>query len=218
MAGTEPTPQSKRRFPGPLKIASGEGGPAVTFDEEGKILSIESMGISDSIARLSKTDPRDVQGIAASQLELLAAYHQIVLAQSRRSFFWAVIGSGLGLLFFIAAVTFALVNGVTVASIFPLISGAVVEVVSGVVFYLYGQTAAQLSNFHNSLEVLQRYLLANSLCETLDGDERSKARAGLIRVISESPAASSPIPTRQARGLPRRRGNPAARRATAQKS
>ena len=92
----------------------------------------------------------------------------------------------MGLLFFIAAAAFALVTGLTLSSIVPLVSGAVVEAVSGVVFYLYGQTTAQLSSFHSRLEVLQRYLLANSLCETLEGDDRSKARTALIQVISQA--------------------------------
>jgi hypothetical protein len=186
----KPTIGERARSLPKVSISSGHGA-TVNFDEEGKIISIEGSGISDSIARLSKADPRDVQAIAASQLELLAAYHQIVLAQSRRSFFWALIGSGLGLVFFIAAVAFALITGMTLASVVPLISGAVVEVVSGVVFYLYGQTTAQLSSFHNRLEVLQRYLLANSLCETLEGDERGKARSALIQVISQSQPTSA---------------------------
>ena len=71
-----------------------------------------------------------------------------------------------------------------VIAIVPLIAGAVVEVVSGVVFYLYGQTSAQLSAFHSRLEVLQRYLLANSICEGLSEAERDKARAALIGEIS----------------------------------
>jgi hypothetical protein len=184
---------------GNVRISNGDGKATVTFDGEGNILSIEGTGISDSIARLSKADPRDVQGIAASQLELLAAYHQIVLAQSRRSFSWALIGSGLGLVFFLAAVAFALIRGITLASIVPLVSGAIVEVVAGVVFYLYGQTTSQLSSFHNRLEVLQRYLLANSLCETLEGDDRSKARTALIQVISQAPSEMQNPPTRHQR-------------------
>jgi hypothetical protein len=141
------------------------------------------LDIRDSIVKIGQTDPTNVQQIAASQLALLAGYHQIALAQSRRSFLWALIGSGIGLVFFFAAVAVALLQGLTLASIVPLISGAVVEVVSGVVFYLYGKTTSQLSSFHSRLELLQRYLLANSLCEGLDGEERSKARAALIREI-----------------------------------
>jgi hypothetical protein len=47
----------------------------------------------------------------------------------------------------------------------PLIAGAIVEVLSGVAFYLYGTTSSQLSAFHGRLEVPQPYLLANSICE-----------------------------------------------------
>jgi len=68
--------------------------------------------------------------------------------------------------------------------VIPLLSGAIVEIVAGIVFMLYGKTTSQLSSFHSRLEVLQRYLLANSLCESLDGDERNKARAALIQEIS----------------------------------
>jgi hypothetical protein len=53
--------------------------------------------IVHSIDRLGKADTNDVQQIAASQIELLNAYHQVALAQSSRSFFWALIGSGVGL-------------------------------------------------------------------------------------------------------------------------
>jgi hypothetical protein len=147
---------------------------------------IRSITIFDSINRIAKADPANVQQIAASQLELLAGYHQIALAQSRRSFFWALVGSGLGLSFFIAAAALAFTLGNAMTAVIPLLSGAIVEVVAGIVFVLYGKTTSQLSSFHSRLEILQRYLLANSLCESLDGEERNKARAALIQEISRS--------------------------------
>jgi len=143
--------------------------------------NIENSIIRDSIQRIGAADPANVQLIAASQLELLAGYHQIALAQSRRIFFWALVGSGVGLIFFVAAVAFAaLPTGIA------FLSGATVEIVAGIVFVLYGKTTAQLSSFQSRLELLQRYLLANSLCEALDGDDRNKARAALIKEISRT--------------------------------
>jgi hypothetical protein len=115
----------------------------------------------------------------------------MALAQSRRSFLWALVGSGIGLFFFIAAAAFALTNGNTLTTVISLLSGAVVEVVAGIVFVLYGKTTSQVSRFHTSLEVLQRYLLANSLCESLDGEERNKARIALIQEISRSHTAAT---------------------------
>jgi hypothetical protein len=111
--------------------------------------------------------------------------------QSRRSFCWALIGSGAGLSLFIVAVGFSLLSGLSLASVVPLVSGAVVEAISGLVFYLYGKTSSQLSAFHSRLEVLQRYLLANSICESLDdGEVRNTARAALIQEISRGQPAT----------------------------
>lgn len=142
-----------------------------------------------SIDRLAQADVKDVQEIAGAQVDLLTKYHEIVLAQSRRSFFWALIGSGVGLAFFLVAVASSL-HATAAQAIIPVIAGAVVEVVSGVVFYLYGKTTAQLSDFHHRLETVQRHLLANSICESLSEPNRDQARMLLISQIAAVPPQS----------------------------
>ncbi|XIA66807.1 hypothetical protein ACFIOY_13430 [Bradyrhizobium sp. TZ2] len=184
MLGHQPKPEFVAMESQPEKEAAHR----IEFPRVGIILSelwgniavnnIENSIIRDSIQRIGAADPANVQLIAASQLELLAGYHQIALAQSRRIFFWALVGSGVGLIFFVAAALSALPAGIA------FFSGATVEIVAGIVFVLYGKATAQLSSFHSRLEVLQRYLLANSICEALDGDDRNKARAALIQEIS----------------------------------
>jgi hypothetical protein len=109
---------------------------------------------------------------------MLAGDRQIALVQSRRIFFWALVASGVGLIFFVAG----LVHTFPTETAF--LSGAIVEIVAGIIFVLYGKATAQLNSFHSRLEDLQRYLLANSLCESLDGDERNKARATLIQEMA----------------------------------
>ena len=141
-----------------------------------------------SIERLRIADPRDVQEIAAEQIGLLDVYRREALRQSQLSFWVALCGSVAGLALFVAAVAVSLLHGLQLASVVPLVAGAVVEIVSGVVFYLYGQTSSQLSAFHSRLEVLQHYMLANSICESLSETERDKARAALIGEISRAPA------------------------------
>ena len=148
-------------------------------------------GFAGALNRLGTADTKDVQQIAASQLELLTAYYQAALAQSNRSFFWALIGSGAGLALFAVAVVFSLLNGLSLASIVPLIAGAVVNVISGIVFALYGKTSLQLSAFHSRLDVLQRFLFANTICESLGDEARDKARAALIQEISRAPSITS---------------------------
>ena len=138
--------------------------------------------VRDSIRRIGAADPANVQMIASAQLELIAGYHQIALAQSRRIFFWALVGSGVGVIFFFAAVAKALPIEIA------FLSGAILEIIAGIVFVLYGKTIPQLSSLHRRLEDIQRNLLANSLCEALDGDERNEARSALIREITRPQA------------------------------
>jgi Cyanobacterial TRADD-N associated 2-Transmembrane domain len=168
--------------------------------------------IRQSIERLGTADPKNVQQIAAAQIELLSVYHQEVLAQSRQSFFWALIGSGAGLALFIVAVLFSLLSGPGPASV-PLVAGTVVEVVAGLGFYLYGKASSQMSAFHRRLDVLQRYLLANSICESLDDEAaRNTARTALIQEISRTPPpVTLGSPDRSAR---RKRRSPSRRSGT----
>ena len=139
-------------------------------------------GAVEAIKRLGQADTKNVQEIAASQLDLLTAYYRSALGQSDRSFNWALIGSAVGLLLFAVAFGFAVLNGLTLATVLP---GTVFEALAGIVFLLYGKTSSQLSAFRSGLEVLQRHLLANSICESLStAEERDKARAALIAEIS----------------------------------
>lgn len=143
-----------------------------------------SYSVADSVERLSKADPKDVQEIAASQIQLLTSYYEISLDQARRSFLWALVAAGVGLIFFLAAIGFLLFyqqsQGIATASI---ISGSLIEVISAINFYLYGKTSAQFAEFHTRLGHTQRYLLANSLCESLEGEFKQQARADLVKVI-----------------------------------
>jgi hypothetical protein len=98
----------------------------------------------------------------------LAGYHQIALAQSRPHLLLGIGGFGSWVLIFLVA---------SVVRAFPteiFLSGVIVEIVAGIVFVLYGKTIPQLNSFHRRLDALRACLLANSLCEALDGDERQR--------------------------------------------
>lgn len=125
--------------------------------------------------RISKADPTNVQEIAASQIELLSTYHNLVLKQSSRSFSWALIAAGVGLAFFLAAIAFLLLEQPDNIAVISVISGALIEVISGINFYLYGRTSSQLADFQTRLDKTQRYLIANSICEGLEGDFKQHA-------------------------------------------
>lgn len=142
-------------------------------------------GIEKSTERLSKADPHNIQEIAASQIELMTAYHTVVIDQAKRSFTWALIAAMVGLLFFIAAIGFLLSNQSQNVATISVISGALVEVIAAINFYLYGRTSEQFADFQNRLDRTQRHLLANSIITSMQGDSKEKAHLELVRTIAE---------------------------------
>jgi hypothetical protein len=64
-----------------------------------------------------------------------------------------------------------------------------VEVISGVNFYLYGKTTTQMAEFQSRLDMTQRFLLANSICENLDGDFKQNTRSQLVLKILDPAVA-----------------------------
>jgi len=54
----------------------------------------------------------------------------------------------------------------------------------GVDVYYYNKSASQLAMFHTRLDSTQRFLLANSVCEGLEGDFKQQARSNLVRMIA----------------------------------
>jgi hypothetical protein len=105
------------------------------------------------------------------------------LHSHKQSFRWAQIAAIVGLGFFLGAIAFLLLTQSQSLAIVNVICGAIVEGISGLNFYLYGQTTKQLAHYHRQLDQTQRFLLANSVCEALDGESRQKSRSDLVRLI-----------------------------------
>ncbi len=141
-------------------------------------------------------EAKDIKQVVASQVEFVTIFYKNVLRQAQQSFLAALIASGIGLLFFIAAVTFLLLSKPQNLSAVSLISGALVEVIAGINFYLYGKQQNQFATFHQRLDRTQNILLAHSICDGLDkGDHRNRIVAELVLSIA-SPSynvTSSPL-------------------------
>jgi len=168
-----------------MDLGSRNSDPKYLTSSDG-LLSIEI----EPLRRMFQADPSKVQEIAASQIELLSIYHNVVLDQARRSFYWALVAAGVGFCFFLASVVFVYLKQDSDTATFSLVSGALVEVIASINFFLYGKTSAQLSEFQEKLDRTQRYLLANSVCEGLSDDAKQIARAELVRAIAGIDASS----------------------------
>jgi hypothetical protein len=138
------------------------------------------------IDQISKAEPKEVQSIAASQISLPTSYYNAVLTQANLSFRWALVAAGIGLVLFLAAIVFLLTTQIESIGIISVVGGGIVEVIAGINFMLYGKTTDQLADFHERLDQTQRFLLANSICESLEGNAKQQARAELIHVIASA--------------------------------
>lgn len=150
--------------------------------------------VSETIARVASVDPTNIQEVAASQIGISNLYYDEVLKQAKRSFRAAIVAAVLGLVFLLSAVMIALLTEEMSASVISSIGGAVVEAISGLNFWLYGRAAAQLDQFHQRLERMQRYLLANSVCFNIEESQRAAALNALVAAIAAGKEDASPRP------------------------
>jgi hypothetical protein len=142
--------------------------------------------IAHTLKTLKGTPANEFQKVAAAFIELLTAYYEEVLGQSRRSFVWALVAAGVGLLFFLGAAAFILIADLGQAAVVSLIGGALVEVIAGINFHLYEKASEQLSEFHGRLDQTGKFMLANSVCEALNVGNllRGETRSELAKIIA----------------------------------
>jgi hypothetical protein len=163
----------------------------VNLDAQQVNIAGDVVGRAKIIERIYLTDPGNIQKVAADQIALLASYYQAVLAQANRSFTLARNAAIIGLLFFLAAIGFLLVTNSSNLALVSSLAGAFVEVIAGIVFALYGKTTAQLADFHQRLDQTQHFLLANSICEALEGEIQQKTRSDLVMTIATASLPST---------------------------
>jgi hypothetical protein len=131
-------------------------------------------------------DPAKIQEVAAFQVAISETYYQTNLQHAQRLFRCALITAGAGLIFFLVAVALQLLQKPVNASWISLASGGVLAILSMLNFFLYGWVFNQSKAFHERLDRTQQYLLANSICENLKGDDKQATQIELIRAMMHS--------------------------------
>jgi hypothetical protein len=149
-----------------------------------KSIVIDALKEAIKMNDLSKVNPANVQEVAASQLMMISGYYRSVLQQAQQSFLVALIATVLGLFCFISAASFLLFQALANISAISFVAGATVEIIAGINFYLYARASTQLARFHTRLDRTQNFLLANSVCENLEGEIKEKTRSELVRIIA----------------------------------
>ena len=139
---------------------------------------------NEALDSLSKAKPGDIQAIAASQMNLLTGHYEMVLKQADKIFKAAKYALIAGALLFTVAVMLMMAEKNQVIVAISFVGAVVVELVSGINFFFYWKTVSQFKGFHYRFDRIQSYLLANSVCESLDGEAKTASRQELIRRIA----------------------------------
>jgi hypothetical protein len=173
----------------PTTTSSPEAQPGLAQTATGSLSTTQKAGVETIAAasdQLRNADTNKPEEMAAATNKQLLGYYINGLKQSSNSFWAALAAAIAGVVFFILAVAFLLFTEAQDISVVTAIAGAVVEVIAGLVFYLYGKTTDQLDGYRTGMERTQRFLLANSIALSInEPDSQQKTLATLVETISQ---------------------------------
>lgn len=148
----------------------------------------------------SSIDQASIGQIVAKHEKLILHYYQDVQEHAKKSFgaatrvakigFWVLIGTLAYALIFDGLSRFKIVpvtndSSFTVAGI-GIVSGALIEFIAGISFWLYSRVSNQFSAFHICLERTHRYLLAYKITEQISGNKDETVR-DLVCIMAKAP-------------------------------
>lgn len=151
--------------------------------------------VKDEVARTVKTleeEPKDVLTLMRRNVAELREYYTINKQQARNAFSSAIFVCFLGFLLFGAGVilSYTVPNSTGIVQ-YSTVSGAIVETISGLFFWLYSKAIKQINIFHSSLQSTQEFLTAIQLVEKVSERNRDTAYAYIIQRVIRS---DQPVP------------------------
>lgn len=111
----------------------------------------------------------------------LTEYFQISKAQSRWSFWLSMLACISGIIILGITVYSVIIFKQTDIAVVGVISGAIVELIAGTIFWLHNKSALQLNHYYDALHENEKVLLAISLTNTLSSEERESMCKEIIR-------------------------------------
>ena len=154
-------------------------------EREAKEIS-EAVKNLDVLAEKSKEENQDIRALMFENLKELKEVYVICKQQIRKSFSAAMFSCFAGFILFVLAVIIFLLGGNNSASLTAGLSGAIVEIVSGLYFWMYRETSKQLGKYHKRLEATEKYLIALQIIEMLPEGNRNEQYGKLIDYIFEN--------------------------------
>jgi Na+/melibiose symporter-like transporter len=154
-----------------------------------KLLAVREQKQSEQEAR-----DHDTISQMADNASELRGYYVISKRQARQAFSAALMACILGFMIYMVGIIIYYtqsVNGETNVLSYAAVGGSIVEVISGLFFWLYSKANEQMNHYHESLIETQRQLTAIQLSEKMDTANRDKAFNYIItKLMDQSQQAS----------------------------
>lgn len=132
-----------------------------------------------------KESNRDVISLMINNVSELREYYVISKRQANRAFSSTLFVCVLGFLIFVVGIVAAAVTGRELA-LYTTISGCVVEIISGLFFWLYRNTTAQLNIYHERLGRTEKYLTALQVTEKMSQGKQDEMYQFIIQSILDN--------------------------------
>lgn len=138
----------------------------LSMEREKKEIS-ESVQSLNRLIENSRNSSQDIIDLMFENLKELREFYVISKIQIRKSFSLALVSCFLGFSFFIIALIFFLIKGNNQASFIATLSGAIVEIIFGLFFWLYKATSKQVQKYYERLERTEKYLIVLQIIKLL---------------------------------------------------
>jgi len=127
-------------------------------------------------------DSETVIDLMIKNVAELREYYIISKQQANKSFSSALLVCFLGFIVFISGIIISYFSDQSVI-LYTTISGGIVEIVSGLFFWLYRNSTQQLNIYHERLGTTEKYLTAMQLIEKMSSEKQDESYKILIESI-----------------------------------
>ena len=146
--------------------------------------------VSGLVKAVSASSAGDAQKIAVALIELQVRVYNTISQQGAALFSWALVVAILGAAFLGGAPFVLLPKGGADTARGILICGGIMEGLAAFLLVLFGINLLRLAACQHQLSRLERFTLANNLCQALPDGSRPQAYAELAGRLSGGPSVS----------------------------
>lgn len=149
-----------------------------------KLNSVESKQIEDTITTLKNLMPNrdNIITLMLENIKELKEYYIISKKQSQKSFQSALFICFIGVFIYFFGIASVLFFNTDI-TIISIVSGTIIEIISGLFFWLYTQSTKQLHIYHKRLGYTEKYLTVIQIIKELPEDNQYEEYRNLINYI-----------------------------------